>query len=160
MKAKLWIRRLLLAFVLVTIGFSLGRQTAPQSGSTVDAAGPGAEAISPGGERVVVYAAHMTFRCLECNQIELLTKELLDAEFADELASGRVEFRSVDFLRDTEFARRYDIASSTVVVARFDGTKPAGFARLDEVWTKLRSREEFMAYVRTAIESHLQGEEV
>jgi hypothetical protein len=156
MKAQLWISRLLLAFVLVTVGFALGRQTAPSS--RIDAVGSAVEASASQGEKVIVYAAHMTFRCMECNQIELLTRQLLDTEFADELASGRIEFRSVDFLRDTEFARRYDIASSTVVVARFDGARLAGFERLDEVWTKLRNRDEFIAYVRSAIESHLQRE--
>jgi hypothetical protein len=158
MTAKIWIGRLLLAFVLVTIGFALGRQTAPSSRG--DAVGSGVTALPSEGEKVVVYAAHMTFRCLECNQIEWLTKELLNTEYAGQLASGRIEFRSVDFMKDSAFARRYDIASSTVVVASFDGKREIGFERLDEVWTKARHRDEFMAYVRAAIEARLHGGEV
>lgn len=154
MTRRTWTRRILLAFVLVTIGFALGRQTAPQPGSP--AADPGRLEGARGSRQVVVYSAHMTFRCWECNQIETLTRQLLDEEFAAEQASGLIAFRSVDYMQDAEFARRYNIAASTVVVARFADGNELGFERLDEVWTKPRDREGFLSYVRSAIQSHLR----
>jgi len=155
MAMKTWITRLLLAFVFVTIGFALGRQTAPSAHSSSDESA--VESMQPGtnGNKVVVYSVHMTFRCWECNQIEFLTKELLDAEFAEPMAAGTIEYRSVDYLKDTEFARRYNIASSTLVVVRFEDGQEAEFQRLDEVWTKARDRDAFIAYVREAIRSQL-----
>ena len=156
MRLKTWISRILLAFVFVTIGFALGRQTAPQSPSPVGEETARSMQPAQGDDKVVVYSVHMTFRCWECNQIEWLTKELLDSNFAQELTSGRIEYRSVDYMKDTDFARRYNISSSTVVVVRFDDGQEAGFQRLDEVWTKSRNRDEFMAYVKGAIRSQLQ----
>jgi len=153
---KTWTSRILLAFVLVTIGFALGRQTAPEPPSPAGERAGAATQPATDGDKVVVYSVHMTFRCWECNQIEYLTKELLDKEFAQEQASGRIEYRSVDYMKDTDFARRYNIASSTVVVVRVENGEEAGFERLDEVWTKSRSREEFLAYVRGAIRSQLR----
>ena len=146
---RTWTARALLAFVFVTIGFAVGRETAPQAPA---AANPRRQA---GGEKVVVYSAHTTFRCWDCNQIEAMTKELLDSEFAEAKASGRLEHRSVDYMKDAAFAERYDIATSTVVVAVFEGGEAVEFERLDEVWTKIRDREAFMAYVMRAVESGL-----
>ena len=160
MKKKLWIRRVLLAFVFTTIGFTLGRYTNPPGAVSADPAGAAATRPAAGG-RVIVYSAHMTFRCWECNQIEFLTKELLENEFADQLQAGRIEYRSVDYMKDADFACRYDIASSTVVLARFENGREAGFKRLDAVWTKARNREEFLAYVRGELQAQLDqlGEE-
>lgn len=156
MTRRTWTRRILLAFVLVTIGFALGRQTAPQPASRDDSAFPGPPAVEGTSPQVVVYSVHMTFRCWECNQIEHLTRELLDEEFAAEQASGLITYRSVDYMQDADFARRYNIAASTVVVARFAGGRELGHQRLDEVWTKSRDREEFLRYVRDAIESQVR----
>jgi hypothetical protein len=158
MKYSQYISRGLLAFVLITIGFSLGRQTAPSSPRAPESQ---AETVDPQApdtaseEKIVVYSVHMTFRCWECNQIEALTEELLENEFSEEIEAGTIEYRTVDYMKDAEFARRYDIASSTLVVARFDGNEHVDFERLDEVWTKSRKPEEFKAYVRSAIEAQL-----
>ena len=153
-RVKIWTTRILLGFVLITIGFSIGRRTAPRP---ADVTATDRAAISE-GNKVVVYAAHMTFRCPECNQIEWFTSDLINSEFADELESGRLELISIDYMQNAAFARRYDISSSTVIVARFEDGTETGFERLDLVWTKLRDRAKFMDYVRKAVVSALYGE--
>jgi hypothetical protein len=151
--ARIWTARLLIGFAVFTIGFSVGRKSAPMPESfTVVPETTVAEA-----GHVLVYAAHMTFRCPECTQIEWLTRELLQQEFAQELESGKLVLQVVDYMRDAAFARRYNISSSTVVVTRMDGTGEASFQRLDEVWTKVHNREDFFAYVRTAIQTSLDA---
>ncbi|MFO7871443.1 MAG: nitrophenyl compound nitroreductase subunit ArsF family protein [Kiritimatiellia bacterium] len=150
-RIKLWTSRFLLGFILVTIGFAAGRRTAP--------APPPANTVQreEAADKVIVYAAHMTFRCPECTQIEWLARELIDAEFAAEQADGRLEFRTVDYMRDTAFARKYNISSSTIVVVRVEDGEEQDFQRLDEVWTKTRDREEYFAYVRSAIRKSLDN---
>ncbi len=151
---KTWLTRILLAFVWLTLGFSLGRHSAPRTApSAVD---PGdADPAETNAGQVIVYAAHMTFRCPECNQIEWFTRELVESEFSEELADGRLVFRTVDYTRDTAFARRYNIASSTIVVTRSDDDQ---FQRLDDVWTKVRDKADFFDYVRAAILGKLDPE--
>ncbi|MCA1808650.1 MAG: nitrophenyl compound nitroreductase subunit ArsF family protein [Lentisphaerae bacterium] len=145
-----WTARLLLGFVLVTIGFTLGRRTAPlptaDTSAVIAPAAPDARQ-----DQVIVYAAHMTFRCPECTQIEWLARALVENDFGAELADGTLVFRTVDYMRDTAFARRYNISSSTIVVARNRDGAEQDFQRLDEVWTKVHNREEFFDYVRAAI---------
>lgn len=154
---RLWTTRILLGFVLVTIGFSAGRQTAPLPPETGSATGPDKAPLH--ADHLVVVAAHMTFRCPECTQIEWYARELVESEFAGELADGRLLFRTVDYVRDTAFARKYNVSSSTLVLIHFEGGVEAGFTRLDEVWTRIRDRDSFFDYVRTAIGHHLPKED-
>ncbi len=145
-------KNLLLGFVLVTIGFAMGRRTAP-----VPVAPESERLLSAmaGESQVVVYAAHMTFRCPECTQIEWLARELVEHEFAEELADGRLDFRTIDYMRDTAFASTYNISSSTIVVVRLEDGEEQAYQRLDEVWTKLGNRDDYFAYVRAAIRASL-----
>ncbi len=151
---KSGVSRLLLGFVLVTLGFAAGRRTAPPPSQ-------GAAAVAvherEAADKVIVYAAHMTFRCPECTRIEWLARELLEKEFGAEQAAGRLEFRTIDYMRDLAFARKYNVSSSTLVVVRLVGGEEREFQRLDEVWTKIRDREEYFDYVRGAIRQSLEG---
>ncbi len=161
-KIRAWTARLLIGFVLITIGFAAGRRTAPLP--PTDPAGRGAVITqsaeqSEQRERVMVYAAHMTFRCPDCTQIEWLARELVENEFADELADGSLEFRTVDYLRDTDFADKYNISSSTIVVVPTKDEAEQGFRRLDDVWLKVRDREAYFTYLRSAIEEALDGKD-
>ncbi len=157
MKAEKIIRSLLLGFVLISVGFFLGKEAAlrkaGQSGEETAAANPQVAS----GDKVLVYSMHMTFRCWECNQIEWLTKELLEKEFAEEIAAGRIEHKAVDYMKNESLAKRYNIASSTVVVVQIRNGKETRFERLDEVWTKSRNKKAFFAYVGGAIRSCLNG---
>jgi len=154
--ARIWTARLLMGFVLVTLGFAAGRRTAPMPAL----ASHGTDArVAEAGSRVIVYAAHMTFRCPECNQIEWYARELVESEFAGELADGRLEFRTVDYMRDPAFARTYNISSSTLVLVRVEDGEEKGFQRLDEVWTMIHDRDAFFAHVRTAIRDSLDKED-
>lgn len=151
---RIWTGRLLMGFVLITIGFAAGRRTAPAAG-VADPVPPGATE----GSRAMVYAAHMTFRCPECTQIEWLARELIEKEFVEDLADGSLEFQTVDYMRDTAFAKKYNISSSTIVVVPFVDGEEQGFQRLDEVWTKTQDREAYFDYVRAAIEKALVTED-
>lgn len=150
---RIWTARLLIGFVVFTIGFSVGRKSAPVPEPVAAGPGPGVAAAG----HVKIYAAHMTFRCAECTQIEWLTRELLQEEFAQELEDGSLVFQTVDYMRNTDFARRYNISSSTVVVVQMEGGEEVGFQRLDEVWTKVNDRKAFFTYVRSAIQRSLHA---
>lgn len=113
------------------------------------------DAQSSKPDEVVVYAAHTTFRCEECRQIEWLTRKLVENEFAAEMEAGGLDFRTVDYMKNTDFAKRYNVSSSTIVVTRFEGGAEQSFRRLDEVWSKVHKPDEFKEYVRTAIRDSL-----
>lgn len=158
MTAKKAISNLLLAFVFISIGFAIGKETT-LSGIRRTRAGEIAATTQPSGsDKVIVYYMHQTFRCVTCNQIESMTGELIRTDFAKELADGRMEWKKVNFQEDEDLAKRYNVASSTVVVVRLLDGKEIGHQNLDKVWTLSSNRDEFVKYVGGAIREALSKE--
>jgi hypothetical protein len=146
--------RILLAFVLISIGFAWGKHVGLRQAASPDAT------IQPGtitGTQVVVYYLHGTIRCVTCNRIEKQARETVESGFAAELADKRMLWREVDFDQDPALAKRYDVSASTVVVVRFDNGRESGFQRLDKVWPLVDKPEEFKSYIATAIRELLAG---
>jgi MFS superfamily sulfate permease-like transporter len=170
MTVKQVISKLLLAFVLVSIGFALGRETALRSARasapSPDAAGSGAQAQdkqaqpttnAPAAEKVLVYYLHATVRCITCNTIERLTRETLQQDFAKELADGRVTWQTANFQERDDLARKYDVTGSTVLVVTVKDGKETRFERLDKVWELVSEPEALSKYVGDAVRGSLQS---
>ncbi len=156
-KWQQYVRNGLLAFVFLSVGFLLGKHSARRGAAPEERVGPAPGprvATSPAVVRV--YYLHGTARCVSCNAIERMTRELLDGRFADELVAGRVEWRTVNFQENDALAKQFDVAASTVVVAKLQADTVTAFRRLDEVWTLKGEPAEFNAHVAEAINGYLQ----
>lgn len=150
---KRLIANFLLSFVLISVGFAVGKEMALRSiGATPAEPAPVEQAV---GDKVLVYYMHQTFRCVTCNQIEAMAAEVVKTEFAKEVADGRVEWRLENFQRSEELAKRYNVASSCVVVVQLRDGEEAAHETLDGVWTLVDKPEEFRQYVASAIRGHL-----
>jgi len=137
-----WTGNLLLAFVLISIGFSLGRHSIKPTAATPQ----------PTGQNVVkVYYLHSTFRCTTCNAIEKMTMALLETQYRRELSSGSMLFHEVDFQTDEALAKQFGVVASCVVVAAVRNGKVVDFQRLDDVWTLMKDPPAFDKYLRNAI---------
>ncbi len=148
---KLWTGRILVVFAIFTLGYGLGRQ----SGLARGGAGGGPVA-APGEDKVLVYYLHTTFRCVTCNGIERLARQVVDREFAAELAAGKVEWHEINFQERDDLARQYEVAASVVVVAKIEDGRETGYRRLDDVWTLGDQPDKFAEYVGGAIRDYLQ----
>lgn len=157
-RTQLVIRNALLAFVLVSIGFVLGKHSVRQTFVPVQPPPADAEVLAAAGQipvKLRVYYLHATFRCVTCNTIEQMTRDLLDQQFGDALADGRIEWREVDFQEDEVLAKQFDVIASCVVVARMRGETVLDYKRLDDVWTLLKDTPGFNTYVGDAIRLYL-----
>ncbi|MDD4097449.1 MAG: nitrophenyl compound nitroreductase subunit ArsF family protein [Lentisphaeria bacterium] len=153
---KTWITRILLAFVVFSLGFGVGREVGRRQGAiSPEAAGRDEGTVVPGVDKVLVYYMHTTFRCVTCNTIERMTKEIVEKDFAEALAAGSIEWQEVNFQEREGMAKKYDIASSCVVVVRIEDGRETGFQRLDEVWTLTDKPAAFSEYVAKAIRQYL-----
>jgi hypothetical protein len=151
---KTWVTRILLAFAIFTLGFGVGKEVGMRkvaAAAPADAGGAGA----PGENKVIVYYLHATFRCVTCNKIETMVRQLVETEFDDAVAAGRVEWREADFQAREDLAKRYDVATSSVVVVKVRDGKDVEFHRLDNVWTLSDKPVEFGEYVAGAIRKYL-----
>ena len=150
-KAMKATRALLLAFVLVTIGFAIGKEITLRRLPAKSAYGdPGRQA------RVAVYYTHASVSCVTCTTMERLIKETLDEQFADAMAGQSLSFQKVDFQRDKAFAQRYQIVANAVVVSLIQQGKEQDFQRLDDIWTLYEDPAAFKQYVGDAIQSYVQ----
>jgi hypothetical protein len=155
MAIKKIITNVLLSFVLISVGFALGKAMTMKNARNAKADESGTTTLVGGKDRVIVYYMHQTFRCATCNEIEKLTDELLRADFADELKNGQIEWKKVNFQENEELASHYNVVSSSVVVSRIQNGKEAGHQTLDKVWTLSSDPDEFVKYVGGAIRKEL-----
>lgn len=161
-RIQLLLKNVLLVFVLVTIGFALGKEVTLRRMAAAAEDMPRVETghmETTATQRAIVYYAHTTLRCVTCNTIETFALETVEDRFAADLAEGKVEWCLVNFQENEAFAKRYDIVSSCVVVVGMQGTEETGYHRLDEVWTKVDDPPAFKAYVADAIEQFLPDHE-
>jgi len=149
------ISRLLLGFVLISIGFALGKETAARRAGSPGDAAPGLQQAEA-GEKVIVYYMHATIRCVTCNQIEQMAAKLVNSAFAEEMEAGRLVWQEVNFQENTELAERFDIVASCIVVAKTEDGKLIDHKRLDDVWTLAGKPEQFNRYIADAILGYLR----
>jgi len=150
-KTKKPLATALIWFVLVSIGFALGKETTLRRMT-----GGGAQGEAPAvADGVMVYYLHGSFRCVTCAAIERAAKDLMDKEFAQEVARGRVAWQEVNFDEQPALAKRYDVSASTVVVVKMRGGREVEFRRLDEVWTLTDKPAELSAFVAGAVRRYL-----
>jgi hypothetical protein len=146
-KWKSIIKNLLLAFVLISIGFAIGKHVALRSAGKADALSENVKS----GQYLRVYYTHATVRCETCNSIEKKTRDLLESKFKKELADGRIEWQVVNFQENEAFAKAFDVTSSGVIVVLMNGDEVADYERLDEVWTLLGDPPAFNSYLEKSI---------
>ena len=147
-KLKTLVTNSLLAFAFISIGFVLGKYSGRQAVSQV--------VTSVDNERyVAVYYMHTTRRCMTCNSIEKMTRKVLDSSYKIELAAGRLRWQEIDFQKQTQLARRFEVVASCVVVAHIRNGKIADFKRLDGAWTLRKHPAAFTKYISDAIEGYL-----
>ena len=151
-RTKKVVSRLLLCFVLISVGYALGKEAAIRR---MQATQPDNTATA--GEQVVVYYMHATMRCVTCNQIEAAARKVVHEDFAEALRAGRLKWQAVNITENEALARRYNVAGSVVVVVRRKNGADVDFKRLDEVWTLVKKPEELAAGIHRAVEGALQG---
>jgi hypothetical protein len=156
MKAKPIITVLLLAFVAVSIGYLVLREskTSAASGPAATATGASAPALAatkaaPEGARFVAYYFHGTKRCRTCLKIQAQAQEAIQTGFAEELKHRRLDWTSVNIEEpgNEHFATEYKVTGSTLVIAEVKDGKPVRFAKLDKTWDLVQDKPAFLDYV-------------
>lgn len=146
------VKNLLIAFVLISIGFAIGKHSAGKNSVQEDDKNK--------SSLVRVYYMHATLRCATCNNIEKMTEKLLKNKYAKEMGDREIEFAEVNFQENETLAKRFDVLASCVVVAKIQAGKIVAHQRLDKVWTLFHKPVEFDAYLSKAIQVYLPPQEV
>ena len=153
MKIKTITTIVLLAFVGVSVAFLVAKEAGWIGSQEAEAATV--------GPQTVVYYFHTNKRCDKCKTIEAYTKGVLDADFADRLANGRMVWRMVnlDEPANKHFEEEFELKFGTVVLAEKVNSDVQAFWRLDEVWKLTEDKPAFEAFVREEIRAFIKENE-
>ena len=115
MKSKGLLTIALLGFVAVSVATLVFKETGAK-GTTSATAEPSAPTT---GAKLIAYYLHGKVRCVTCNDIEKTAKEAVEAGFAEDLKSGRIEWRAVNYEEpgNEHFATDFKLAAPCVVLS-------------------------------------------
>ena len=149
MTAKKIVTGILLLFVAITVGTIVVKETCVQAPEMAPVPGTTNTTVAA-PVKVVVYYFHGNYRCPTCLKIEALTAEAVNTGFASDIRKGRVKLKvvNVEEQGNEHYVQDYQLASRSVVVARYEGESPKAWKRLDAVWTLHGDRDGFLRLVQ------------
>lgn len=135
---------------------SPGRLSAGQAGSS---ASPAASSGLPRGsqETLVVWYFHGTMRCPTCQAIEALAHEIVQTDFAQELASGRLIWKTANYEKPmySALAQKMQVRMPVVALARMQGDQLRESKTLEEVWGLVQDKSRFREFLQKEIRQML-----
>ena len=138
--------RFLVAIIIVT-GVSACNGSSPSS--------PNALSPAMQEKKAVVYYFHFSRRCMTCNNVEKVSKEAVEQQFADKVKAGEISFQSVnlDEKEGEAIGAKYKIEGQTLIVISGDkrvDLTDKGFLYANESPDKLK------AEIKKAVENILK----
>jgi thioredoxin 1 len=129
--------------------------------SVLEQARPNPTEADAGREpRVIVYYFHRTLRCETCLAIERQAAEVIAGTFADELASGELGWRVVNFDLEEHrhFESQFDLMMSSLVIAADEHDGDDRWVMLHDVWDHVDTGEPFQRYIESNVRAYLDGD--
>jgi hypothetical protein len=110
-------------------------------------------------DRVDVVYFHRTVRCYSCQYAEAGTNYTVETYFADEMASSKLTFQSVDVQdsKNAAIVEKYDAYTSSLFINTIkDGTDH--IEQVTDIWLVIGNDEAFVEIVKSEVEKSLSGE--
>lgn len=107
---------------------------------------------------IIAYYFHGTFRCPTCHKLEEYSKEAIEANFKNELTSGKIVFKAVnvDEKANEHFVNDYQLYTKSLVISLVRGGKEGKFKNLTKIWEYAGNKQRFYDYVRDEIAAFLK----
>jgi len=117
------------------------------------------EEEAPGDTACVIEAIyfHNTYRCVTCLKIEGDAKAIVEKEFAEELAAGKLRWSTIDMEENRSYISQYDLASPSLVLIRKAGDEVVDWITLKDTWNLIRSETRFAPYIVDSFQAFLKG---
>jgi len=100
---------------------------------------------------------HNTHRCWTCQKIEQDARVIVEVEFAEELAAGKLRWSSINMEEERAYISQYDLVMPTLVLVRRVGDEAPEWIALDDTWGLIRSEPKFSMYVVSGLRAFLEG---
>ncbi len=114
-------------------------------------------AIASGGT-ITAYYFHGTFRCPTCKKLEQYSKEAIESNFKDALASGKLTFKVVNIedKGNEHYVNDYQLYTKSLVLSLTKDGKEIRSKNLDKIWEYVGNKQRFQDYVRDEVAAFLK----
>jgi len=98
-------------------------------------------------------------RCPSCLTIERLTAETIQAEFAEELSAGLLEWRTINIDGEGNFhyVKDYSLYTKSVIISEYVNGKEIRWKNLPKVWELLGNESKFSKYLKDEMTAFMAG---
>jgi hypothetical protein len=137
------------AFAFASAGYVLAEDASVSSESVT-----AASEVPSGQERqVVLYYFHGARRCRTCLSMEANALETIKSEFAEELDSGALVWKVVNYdePENEHFIKDFKLVSSSLVLVEVQGDQQVRFDLLRDAWSLARDEWRFKRYLRKSV---------
>jgi len=102
---------------------------------------------------VVAYYFHGSARCPTCHKLEQYSKEAMETNFKDLLASGKLEYRviNVEDKGNEHYGSDYQLYTKSLILSLVRDGKEVKWKNLDKIWEYVGNKQRFINYVKTGL---------
>ena len=113
---------------------------------------------SSGSNRFIATYFYTNVRCPSCLTIERLTTETINREFAEELGTGLLEWRTINLDGEGNFhyVKDYKLYTKSVIISEEMKEEEIRWKNLAKVWELLRNESKFRKYVESEVRSFME----
>jgi len=110
------------------------------------------------GVHVVAYYFHGTFRCPTCHKLEQYSREAIEANFKDELSSGKLLFLviNIDEKENQHFVNDYQLYTKSLVLSLVKDSREIKSNNLAKIWDYVGDKQKFIDYVKAGVVDFLK----
>jgi len=110
------------------------------------------------GAHVVVYYFHGQMRCPTCYKLEQYSKEAIETNFKDALASGKLEFKvvNVEDKGNEHYGKDYQLYTKSLIFSLVKDDKEIKWKNMDKIWEYVGNKERFIDYVKSGVVDFLK----
>lgn len=153
MKGSSGLKTLPVILVLGLLAFAavrhLEKNTAPENAGN----SPAAASVEPISNGIVLDYFTFGKRCTTCVRMETWAREAVEAEFADDMKSGRLMLRTSD--GDPTTLRKYGLTTKSLVLRNVQEGKETSWRSLDRIWELNGDEAAYKAYIIEQIKQAL-----
>ncbi len=110
------------------------------------------------GAHVVVYYFHGQMRCPTCYKLEQYSKETIETNFKDALASGKLEFKvvNVEDKGKEHYVSDYQLYTKSLILSLVKDGKEVKSENLTKIWEYVGNKQRFIDYVKSGVADFLK----
>jgi len=105
------------------------------------------------GAHVVAYYFHGQMRCPTCHKLEQYSKEAIETNFKDALASRKLEFKvvNVEDKGNEHYGSDYQLYTKSLILSLVKDGKEIKWKNMDKIWEYVGDKQRFIDYVKSGV---------